>query len=774
MTRTGMGNRFFTLQGYHSLVEAHGIIAAITFLGIVPTAIMLMRFLGRHPGWALRLHIWLQILTLLLTTVIFILGWFAVGPRRSLTNPHHGIGLAIYVLVIVQVFSGALVHRSEKLRRRLHKPLKLMLHQWLGRAIALLGITQVALGLTLYGSPVFLFVLYTLWCFGLLVLYFVLTWVRDRRPEDLDGSHGSYVTEEEMVQGDGTNEHEGRGWGKLAAVGLGGVGLAALWRRRSNRNKSRHSVVGTDESGTSYMYDEKESDTSRRRWGHRILEIGAIGGGLAALRTLFNRRDRDDASEVGPYRPPLGGNQNVEADSVSRIEEGRPMNRPMTPTGDSPGYVRATHPLANPPMTPGEAGRRNSTSSYSYYSYMSGSPSRRDRRGHGIRNALAGGGTLLGLRQLFKRRRQNKEENRAETLRQQRIEEERLARENSTRRYTGDGITPPRRMRGDGSGSVTSSDFSGSVLDDRHRRPGVSSAVPVAAVGAAAAGALADRDRIRPPGTDPVIENVGGPSDLPTNVPPLPPQHMESSGSEIYTTASGRNRRRHHLRDEAAAGMAGAALGAAATDATRRRHSGRTQNTDSMESPPVSLKVKMHNDGRHVTLRRLTEEEALAQREAGRRENRASGARRRRNSSVSSSELGTGAAADRRWRRTEAVEAAQANAAGPSGYAAEPPNPYPPPPGHGPASAYQQTGAYQQAPIDPRTGQPMSLPLPPPIPGASSGLGGPAGSVTSPGTETSGATEYANNRRRRRAERAQAKLAREQKNAGGSNVSFAN
>jgi hypothetical protein len=62
--------------------------------------------------------------------------------------------------------------------------------------------------------------------------------------------------------------------------------------------------------------------------------------------------------------------------------------------------------------------------------------------------------------------------------------------------------------------------------------------------------------------------------------------------------------------------------------------------------------------------------------------------------------------------------------------------------------------------IDPRTGQSYSLPIPPPIPGSSSNLG-PAGSITSPGTETSGATEYANNRRRRRAERAQARLARE-------------
>jgi hypothetical protein len=767
----GMGNRFFTMNGYHSLVEAHGIIAAITFLGIVPAAIILARFLGRSPFWAIRMHIWLQITTLILTTVVFILGNFAVGPERALTNPHHGIGVALYVLVIVQVFGGALVHRRVKGRSRLHLPLKLMLHQWFGRMIALLGIVQVALGLALYGSPAYLFVLYTLWTIGLLLLYFVLSWVHQRRMNDYDGD-GSYVSGEQVVQ---EGRHEGPGWGKLAAYGAAGAGLVALFRRKSSRKRSRVDLAGTDDSGTSYISNEKDSETPNRGWGRRLLEIGAIGGTIAAARSLFRRRDRDDSSDVGPYRPPLGGNQTVASDSVSRIEEGRPPMRPITPPGNSPGYVRPTHPLANPPMTPGTPGRRNSTSDYSYYSYMSGSPSRRDRRGHTFRDTLAAGGAMLAMRQLFKSRRQKKEERRVEEVRTRRLEEERLARENSQRRYTGDGITPPRRMRNDRVGSHGSSDITGSIIDDRNRRPGMGSALPVAAVGAAAAGALADRDRIRPVGDDPIIQVPGGPPGLPANIPPIPPTHrtdMDSSGSEIYTTASGRPRHRHHLRNEVAAGMAGAALGAAATDAARRRHSGR--NTDSLESPPVSLKVKMHNDGRHVTLRRLTEEEAIAQREARRMENRATGGRRRRNSSISSSSgreyLGGGAtSADRRWRRNEALEAAQANAVAQTAPvldpAAGPSTQYPPPPPHGAYLAPNQG-------VDPRTGHAFDLPPPPPIPETASGLGGAAGSVASPGTETSGATEYANNRRRRRAERAQARLAREGRTGGGNTVDF--
>lgn len=121
-----MGSRFAQQPQYHNLIRAHGVIAAITFLAIVPAAILILRFYGRSPRWALRFHIWLQILTVLMTTVIFVLGWLAVGPSRRLTNPHHGIGLAIYVLVLFQFIVGWWVHRKEKLKRRLYEPLKVM------------------------------------------------------------------------------------------------------------------------------------------------------------------------------------------------------------------------------------------------------------------------------------------------------------------------------------------------------------------------------------------------------------------------------------------------------------------------------------------------------------------------------------------------------------------------------------------------------------------------------------------------------------------------
>ena len=122
----GMGNRFRDLPEYHTLVKGHGVLAAITFLLIVPLAIFTARFGWANPRLALRVHIWLQILTVFLSTVVLTLGWFAVGPNRSLTNPHHGIGVAIYVLIMFQAIYGWLVRKIEKGRVIWRVSMKLM------------------------------------------------------------------------------------------------------------------------------------------------------------------------------------------------------------------------------------------------------------------------------------------------------------------------------------------------------------------------------------------------------------------------------------------------------------------------------------------------------------------------------------------------------------------------------------------------------------------------------------------------------------------------
>jgi Na+/proline symporter len=121
-----MGNRFKNMPEYHQKVVAHGVIAAITFLFMIPAAIFIARFYHQNGRRALRLHIWIQVLVVFLATVVLVLGWFAVGPSRSLTNPHHGIGVALYVLIIFQFLFGSLVHHIEKGKTRYKIPLKLL------------------------------------------------------------------------------------------------------------------------------------------------------------------------------------------------------------------------------------------------------------------------------------------------------------------------------------------------------------------------------------------------------------------------------------------------------------------------------------------------------------------------------------------------------------------------------------------------------------------------------------------------------------------------
>jgi len=125
----GMGNRFRNMINYKTYVTAHAILAGITFLFVIPAAIFMARFYHRNPRTALRFHIWLQILAVLLSTAAFVLGFQAVGLQRSLTNPHHGIGVALYTLVLIQAIGGSVIHRWEQNKERFKIPLKLMVHE---------------------------------------------------------------------------------------------------------------------------------------------------------------------------------------------------------------------------------------------------------------------------------------------------------------------------------------------------------------------------------------------------------------------------------------------------------------------------------------------------------------------------------------------------------------------------------------------------------------------------------------------------------------------
>ncbi|CAO2657639.1 Nn.00g037650.m01.CDS01 [Neocucurbitaria sp. VM-36] len=753
MRYNGMGNRFRNMIGYKAIVTAHAILAAIAFLLVVPAAIFMARFYHRNPRTALRFHIWLQILTVLLSTAAFILGFQAVGRERSLSNPHHGIGVALYTLVMVQALGGSVIHKLEKGKERFKIPLKLMIHQWLGRLIALLGIVQVPLGLTLYGSPKVLFILFSLWTFILLILYFVLSY--RTQPEMGFDDRTTYITE--RTGSTRSKRSRGHGLGALATAGAAGAGLAALRRRsrsrsRSRRSGSRQEVLSSRRDSRSrinesrftdsYLSDEKYASHPKKggTWKNRLLGAGAAAGGIYAIKSLFSRNKKHAPTETGSdvsYSRPLGPSEVTQTD-LTRLEEGR---APASPANNRDDWRRVEEreaaqaaAMAGSPLRKGHRPARSGGSIDSFDSRTSISDERDTRprqHSYGLKEGIVTLGVLGFLKHSWSKRRNKKEDAHVEELRQQDLEEERVARMNSQRRkYTGDGA-PPRRSNRPPSTILSESDLTD--VTPSVARPNLPPPPMNPGVGPSAA-------HIRPPPTD----SYGV---------------LSESGSEAYTSPGGRQHRRHQNAGNAALAAGAGAAAASTGSPSRRDHSQRRSSREgSVASPPVSVKVKMHNDGRHVTLRRLNEEEAAAEREARRKE------RQRRNRTGSESSLGN--LDGDRWRRTEALEAAQAQEMAQS--AAPPPPPGsqagplrmpepvipPPPPGPPPGTMSSTPGH-------------IPLPPPPPIPAA-------AGSVLSSphrtqvyGTETD-VSNYDSNRRRRRAERAQAKQAR----MGGSRVEF--
>ncbi|KAJ5342681.1 hypothetical protein N7541_011805 [Penicillium brevicompactum] len=708
MRYNGMGNRFKDMAGYHALIIAHGVIATIVFLGIVPTSAIIIRYYSRwNPYWAFKLHAWCQVLTLLLTTVVFVLGWFAVGPARSLTNPHHGIGLAIYVIVIFQVLWGWFLHKRESKRQRLHVPMKLVFHRWLGRALVIIGIVQIPLGLTLYGSPKVLFILFALAVFAYLVLYFILSYRYDEQGyhmgSDHGGGHSHYTGPSEVSEPH--NHHTG----EALAAGAMGAGLASMFRRRP---RSRHASQAYEDSRTS-LSDEKYSDESSRHnggggFGKKLLEIGALAGaGLMAKKFWDRRKKKEEDTESGRYKPAHSRSHSYSDESLSRLEDGRPEPTHTTPLNRPPSRAPSRS------QSPG--------SSYYYNSTYFTEPPRREAS-HKLRDTAAGVGAFAAVKRFFSRnKKDDAERERLDDIRRREDEDETLQRANSKRRpQAGESFYPRRRASSYSETDLTETDLS-RPPPPRHAPHGESIMTG------------------EPLASGAVHSSV-------SEMPPMPPVHHHGYSGDL---PSERPHSRHSIPHDGSEFASGAAAGAALDAASRRNRSSSRRREEDVASPPVSVKVKMHNDGRHVTLRRLTEEEAAASREARRRERRNS---RRRSSSAGSLSGNEDAGYDR-WRRVEELERQQEEqmrreqAAAASGSSA----PLVAPSGPNPASSWAAPPS-----------QVSQMPPPPPIPAPSSMPYGP-GSITSPpytATEMSGS--YANNRRRRRAERARTRQERQQ------------
>lgn len=900
MQYNGMGNRFRDLPQYHTLIMGHGVIAAITFLVLVPAAIFIARYFHVEGRLAYKLHVYIQILVVFLATVVLVLGWFAVGPERSLSNPHHGIGVAIYVCVLVQFLYGWWWSRIERKRSRPHPtiPLKVHIHRLFGRAIAILAFVQVALGLTLYGSPKALFVVYALWGALLLFLYLALEYRNKPRigtgppPSAARSDYysdytGSYITGEQTeLTHDGLRRERSRSrtrWGRDIMAGAGALGAYEWWKKRrerrldekesryeeserrhhrppgtpgpppgpmdssvasrppppgtpgpgygpppgsapppaaynpaprphsrgSQRSRRHGETVLSPQSWEGESEDEKYGDRPPKRsgtWRDRILGAGAGIAAFEGVKSMFGSKKRRNDGYVDSQ---VSFNRPSQTD-VSRVEAGQ---APFSPY-DARRNQRP-HATDVPPMTPTRPPnrRRPSVSSVSYddeVSYVNPPPQHDIGEGHTLRDSIATMGAIAGFREWNRRRRDRREQERVDRLRQQELdnEEQSFNRRNSNR-Y-------PRPQ--DAQGGRPS--MSGTILTGPTHDPVLGSNPELSRTQLrpdtthpplpAAAGTIPSPTRA-PPGMHqsmhPADQNV--PYNLPPP-PPGPPPHanrpteyqqpafgsaqmpqgaVEPDPSRLVSEHQSSQQNTSGLyRDGTAAAAteaAAAAAGVAASQRTQSQSQSPSRRRDSRSrlrrserrgssaaagsgsqvqsgtgigtaaSPPISLKLNMHPDGRHVTLRRLNEEEASAERAARRRDRRS-----RRASSLSSGGEEAG-----RYRRNAGIRDSSqqpiTNVPPPPAMSnsgvGRPPSELNLPPSlpQGLQQSPQQAGRLPQG-----SGSPHGGVLPTPAGPAGSGAigtGSPPANVAGTGTDMGTGTDvsaFDSNRRRRRAERA--------------------
>ena len=656
---------------------------------------------------------------------------------------------------------------------------------------------QIPLGLTLYGSPKVLFILYALAAFTLLVLYFTLV-RREKRhsSRDYDSRYGddpSTVTDHRK------KKHDSGGWLKAA---LAGAGLFAVIKKFRGRKKERDDrapyapeVVGSRRHSGSYVDDDKYSYYSNRggRWEDRLLKVAApIGLGWLVTRG-FDRRYRDRNSDVGSYAPAPGapvvpgapGTPGAPGAYDPRLQPGYdprapagydpqdPRNHPPIGGPFPPGQPMATGPA---PMAPGVGptgmpiyppqqpnygppgqtlpsehhplNRGHSRDSSYSYSYPSAVQERRES--HGLRNGLATLGAM-GLAKSWVDRWRDRREDR-------RLEDERNARLHG-QHFTGDGRPIKRHHARSGSmdseSSITSPQRNAGPI-----HPNTSQGIPPLPAGtyapgtAGAAAIEAERERERRANESLPLGGVPRSTTMPI-IPPDPQGvlHDSSSSTDSTSSAAGQARRNSQtIRNTTTSGPAPPppVFGSPTRRGQHQRNESMSPGEDSgVTSPPVSVRVKMHKDGRHVTLSRLPEQEAA----------RRAQARQQTAQNESVSTLSGEAGPSPRFRRRDAQERQNEEA-----MRVEREN----------LAAARNQAQASRLPV-PVT--PQNLPPPPPIPDSSGGnrpspLGGSIGSPSQYTSDGQG-TDYANNRKRRRAERARARQAKEEREARtGKTVGF--
>jgi len=430
-----------------------------------------------------------------------------------------------------------------------------------------------------------------------------------------------------------------RGFGAITAALSGGAGLAALRRRRSTEfhDDSRNThVFGQDSLGVSGSdIQEKQSEEARNRgrlssWRSKITALTAGGLGLETLKGSNDRKLRKNRKDrKGDYQQPHGSGDVSDLSALHALEEGRTnRNHTWQSVEDREAAQQArmneTTAEANSSERP-VSRRRTSVRSDSSWD------SRRSNHGPRKAGGLSGAG---GLGKYFRRRRERKEQLRVEAERQREYENRRVF---GQQRDT----VPPNRVVAD-----TQSTWGPSGRQNEASRSNLAASLGRANMVPAAAASRMNgppRDSLGRPRDD----NGGGnghPMFVDEPAPPPPPVHS----SPLIGPPSNLQRRPASQDQGLTMSVQGPVYSGEASPRLYNNSTPEAYGTVG-NRPPVAVKVKVHNDGTHVTLRRLGEEEAARERLARRQERNPS--RRRRGSSLTETSDRHG----QRFRRSDAA-----------------------------------------------------------------------------------------------------------------------
>ncbi|KAK3701429.1 hypothetical protein LTR37_015527 [Vermiconidia calcicola] len=129
-----------------ALLTAHGTLAAITFLVLLPVGAMILRV----PGINIWIHAGFQIFNHCCFVAAAGLGIYMATQERLLNHHHPLIGMVLLGVLFFQPVFGYLHHRSYKSIER--RTIVSYIHIWVGRLVILLGMINGGLGIQLAGD----------------------------------------------------------------------------------------------------------------------------------------------------------------------------------------------------------------------------------------------------------------------------------------------------------------------------------------------------------------------------------------------------------------------------------------------------------------------------------------------------------------------------------------------------------------------------------------------------------------------------------------------